>query len=479
MDNRYKRVAALRTSRQMLDYMKENEIRLPFDVEVLAAPQGSLAQALEIDGFKVGNRLAVLPMEGWDGTPDGHPSEQTYRRWQRFGFSGAKLVWGGEAVAVRHEGRANPNQLMINRATLSDLAGLRSELIRAHAQTSSRTDDLMIGLQLTHSGRFCRPNDKKRMEPFLAYDHPLLNPKFGLPLDSGRVVSDLWMDDLVADFVKAAVLVHEIGFDFVDVKHCHGYLGHELLSAVQRPGRYGGSMENRARFLKEVTLGIQRDAPGMKIGVRLSAFDFVPFQKGPNEIGVPAAIYKKGEYPFAFGGDGTGVGVDLTEPIELLQVMQDLGIRMVCITGGSPYYDPHIQRPAYTPPSDGYLPPEDPLISVTRQVEVTRQLKERFPRMVVVGSAYSCLQDWLPNVAQAVVRMGWADSVGLGRMMLSYPEMAADILAGRPLQRKLICRTFSDCTTAPRNGMISGCYPLDEYYKFRPDAVELAKLKKE
>ncbi len=162
-----------------------------------------------------------------------------------------------------------------------------------------------------------------------------------------------------------------------------------------------------------------------------------------------------------------------------MQVMQDLGIRMVCVTGGSPYYNPHIQRPAYTPPSDGYLPPEDPLLSVARQVEVTRQLKQRFPGMVVVGSAYSCLQDWLPNVAQAVVRMGWADSVGLGRMMLSYPEMAADILAGRPLQRKLICRTFSDCTTAPRNGMISGCYPLDEYYKSRPDALELARLKKE
>ncbi len=139
----------------------------------------------------------------------------------------------------------------------------------------------MIGLQLTHSGRFCRPNDKKRMEPFLAYDHPLLNPKFGLPLDSGRVVSDLWMDDLVADFVKAAVLAHEIGFHFVDVKHCHGYLGHELLSAVQRPGRYGGSLENRTRFLKEVTLGIRRDAPGLKIGVRFSAFDFVPIPKRP------------------------------------------------------------------------------------------------------------------------------------------------------------------------------------------------------
>ncbi len=97
--------------------------------------------------------------------------------------------------------------------------------------------------------------------------------------------------------------------------------------------------------------------------------------------------------------------------------------------------------------------------------------------MVLVGSAYSYLQEWLPNVGQRVVREGEADFVGLGRMVLSYPELPADVLAGRPLVRKKICRTFSDCTTAPRKGLPSGCYPLDPFYAARPEAERLKAVK--
>ena len=147
------------------------------------------------------------------------------------------------------------------------------------------------------------------------------------------------------------------------------------------------------------------------------------------------------------------------------------------MTAGSPYYTPHIQRPALFPPSDGYLPPEDPLVGVARQIEVVRQIKERFPEMIVVGSGYSYLQEWLPHVAGAGVAAGGVDVVGIGRMALSYPRLPADLLAGRALQRKRICRTFSDCTTAPRNGLISGCFPLDPFYKARAEAAELRRRK--
>lgn len=479
MENRYKRVAALRNPQAFTAYLQQNQIELPFDNEILPGSESPFAQVLKVDDFTVGNRFTVLPMEGWDGTTDGRPTELTYRRWQHFGLSGAKLIWGGEAVAVRHDGRANPNQLMISRANMKAIAALRQTLMAAHSHSVGDTSDLMIGLQLTHSGRFARPNDKKKLEPFIAYDHPILNPKFGLSIPSGRVVSDGWMDDLVGDFTRAAVMAQEIGFAFVDLKHCHGYLGHELLSAVLRPGRYGGSFENRTRFLRELVKNIRRDAPGLKMGVRLSAFDFVPFQMGEDKTGIPAAKFENRDYPFAFGGDGSGLGIDLTEPAAFLRLMKELGLSLVCITGGSPYYTPHIQRPAYTPPSDGYYPPEDPLLGVARQMDVTRQLKALFPGMVVVGSGYSCLQDWLSNVAHAALRQGWADSVGLGRMVLSYPDMPRDILTGQALKRKLICRTFSDCTTAPRNGLVSGCYPLDELYKNSPQAELLEKAKQQ
>jgi NADPH2 dehydrogenase len=471
----YRRMAFLKTPDQFRSYLEGlNLSEFPFDPEVLAAPQSPLAQPLDADGFGIGNRFCALPMEGWDGAPDGRPTELTFRRWQHFGESGAKLIWGGEAVAVRMDGRANPNQLVINRHTLPDLTRLRQTLVDAHLANFGRSDDLLVGLQLTHSGRFARPHSKK-LEPWLAYDHPYLNPKFGLPIPSQRVLSDDQVRALVQDFIAAAALAQEAGFAFVDIKHCHGYLLHEFLSAVERPGPYGGALENRARPALEIIQGIQANVPGLRIGVRLSAFDYMPFLPGPDGSGEPVEAASR--YPYAFGGDGTGLGIDLSEPIAFLKMLCAVGVKLVCITGGSPYYVPHIQRPAYFPPSDGYQPPEDPLVGVRRQVQVTAQLKAACPELVIVGSAYSYLQEWLPNVAQAVIRQGLADSIGLGRMLLSYPEMAADILAGKPLQRKKICRTFSDCTTAPRGGLVSGCYPLDPFYKTRPEAAQLDILK--
>ncbi len=472
-----RRVAALRTQNDWMAHCQSLGIELPCDAAVEHGDKAPLAQPLPFEDRTIGNRFAVLPMEGWDGTTDGRPTDLVRRRWRNFGRSGAKLVWGGEAVAVRPDGRANPNQLMITPEAAGDLADLRAELVAAHAEAHGRTDDLLIGLQLTHSGRFARPVDKKRLDPQILYHHPLLDPKFGLD-DQYPLMSDDAIDDLIGDFVAAAQRAQEAGFDFVDIKHCHGYLGHEFLSAYDRPGRYGGSFENRTRFLREIVAGIRRDAPGLHIGVRLSAFDFVPF--APDEAAErQGAPVQTADYRYAFGGDASGTGIALDEPLAFLALLRELGIRLVCITGGSPYYNPHIQRPALFPPSDGYRPPEDPLVGVARQIQVTRQLKAANPDLLIVGSGYSYLQDWLPNVAQAVIRQGWADAVGLGRMMLSYPDLPSDVLAGRKMERKRICRTFSDCTTAPRNGMVSGCYPLDPFYKERPESEQLAAVKAE
>ena len=471
----YRRLAQLKTPDDFRAYLASLGITMPFEAELQQRPDAPLARPCRVEGVTIGNRFAVLPMEGWDGTHDGRSSELTRRRWQRFGLSGAKLIWGGEAVAVRTDGRANPHQLLITADTLADLAALRETLVEAHRQRFGRTDDLLVGLQLTHSGRFARPQQQDRPEPVLLYHHPLLDRKFGVPADQPLLTDDD-VSRLVDDFVQAAKHSQRAGFAFVDIKHCHGYLGHEFLSAIDRPGRYGGSFENRTRFLREVVAGVRAEAPGLDLAVRLSAADWLPFRAGPDGRGEPEPLVAP-SYPYAFGGDQSGLGIDLTEPRAFLDLLEALGIRLVCISVGSPYYNPHFQRPALFPPSDGYLPPEDPLVGVARQIAITAELKRHRPSLIVVGSGYSYLQEWLPHVAQAVLRNGEADFVGLGRLMLSYPDMPADVLAGRPLDRKRLCRTFSDCTTAPRNGLVSGCYPLDTFYKELPEARTLAQVK--
>jgi NADPH2 dehydrogenase len=418
-------------------------------------------------GRRIGNRFAALPMEGWDGTVDGRPGELTFRRWRRFGESGAKLIWGGEAAAVRYDGRANPNQLLLNDTTAGDIETLRKSLAAVHKERFGNTDDLFIGLQLTHSGRFSRPNDNSRLEPKIAYRHPILDKLFNLPPDH-PVMTDTELDDLIGDFVRAAVRAGDIGFDFVDVKLCHGYLGHELLSARTRTGRYGGSFENRSRFARDIITGIRRDAPRLEIGVRLSIFDFPPFSADGTGTGRPKHFGR--DYPYAFGADPADpLTIDLTEVKALIKTLGNLGVELICTTAGSPYYNPHIQRPALFPPSDGYNPPEDPLIGTARQIRATAELKARFPDTAFTGAAYSYLQEWLPNVAAGVIREGMADFIGLGRMMFSYPAMPADILGGKPLDRKRICRACSRCTTAPRKGHVSGCYLRDPLYAGRPE----------
>ncbi len=429
-------------------------------------PEGVLASPVEVHDASAGtltvpNRFAVLPMEGWDGTPDGRPTDLVRRRWSRFGTSGCGLVWG-EATAVRPDGRANPHQLVLDETTVDEVAALRDLL----------APDQVAGAQLTHSGRWSRPDGDPA--PRTAYAHPVLDERLGVGAEA--VLSDGELEELVEAYVAAAVLAQQAGFDFVDIKHCHGYLLHELLSAWDRPGRYGGDLEGRTQFLRSVVTGIWERAPGLAVAVRLSVFDLRPFRAGDDGVGEPDG---EGPYPYAFGGDGSGLGIDLTEPHALLDVCEELGIGLVSITAGSPYYNPHIQRPAYFPPSDGYQPPEDPLVGVARQVAATAEVTSRHPGLTIVGSGLSYAQQWLTHVGQAAVAAGGMDLVGLGRMVLSYPDLAADVLAGRPLQTRLICRTFSDCTTAPRNGLVSGCYPLDPFYKDHPQRVELTQAKKE
>jgi NADPH2 dehydrogenase len=516
MAERFKltRIPSLKTVADFRNHVAALGLDLPCDDAIASGKDSPLTEVIPgptINGKRIGNRWAIHPMEGWDATTTGGATDEVRRRWQRFGESGAKLIYGGEAMAVRPDGRANPNQLILTEDNLRDLAEIRERLATAHRERYGTADDLVIGFQLTHSGRFCKPTDKKRMEPRVAFRHPILDRKFNVTSDA-QVFTDSEIEELIQCYIRAAKIAREAGADFVDIKHCHGYLLHEFLGAHTRPGRFGGSFENRTRILRDTIAGIRASGNPIDIGVRLSAFDFVPFKPDPTRAepgklgpGIPEDFSHCLPYRYGFGVNASNpVDYDLTETFQFVELCAQLGVKLLNLSAGSPYYNPHIQRPAAYPPSDGYQPAHDPLVDVARQIGVVRQVRERVTKLhrckvkseradadatmqpgnevtqfpILIGTAYSYLQEYLPHVAQYTVRNGWTDMVGLGRMVLSYPELPADATTKGELTPKFICRTFSDCTTAPRNGLISGCYPLDKHYSAKPEFAQLKAIKK-
>ena len=426
-----------------------------------------LFRPVRIGDFTVGNSLCVQPMEGCDSTPDGRPDELTYRRYRRFGAGGAKLIWA-EAAAVLDEARANSRQLVANESTQPDLARMLVECRHAHREAFGRDDDLVVGLQLTHSGRY------SGRRPLIAMHDPLLDGRTVVDRATGRTVDasyppldDAYLARLVDCYVRAARLAFQAGYQFVDVKQCHRYLLNELLAARDRPGPYGGSFENRTRLARDIITAIRSEVPGIAIFTRLNLFDSVPYRKaatGEGEPTLPAS-------PLAsvWGTDlADPLQSDLTEPLAWIGQMAKLGVSCVNVSLGNPYASPHLLRPFETPPPDGYETPEHPLIGVDRHVRLTEVVQRAYPTLAVIGSGYSYLQEFLPHAAAANLAQGRTTFVGVGRGTLSQPDFARQISEHGKLDRKRICRTFSYCTALMRSKhnelgqFATGCPPFDK-----------------
>lgn len=426
-----------------------------------------LTKPFELGTRTIGNRLAIHPMEGCDANPDGTPDVLTIRRYERFGAGGAKLVWG-EAAAVTAAGRANTRQLVIDEPHAQGLEQLLEVCRASHRKHWTNDSDLLVGLQLTHSGRYSVPH------PLLVQHDPLLDPMTFLDRKAGIKVSadtPLVSDDdllrLQDRYVLAADLAFRIGFDFVDIKQCHRYLLNELLSARSRPGLFGGSFENRTRFIREVVTRIREMNPNRLIATRLNVFDGIPFIKGPEGEGVPAGY----RIPVSTAW-GTRPDVpaqpDLEEPLRLIAELEHLGVSIVSVSAGNPYASPHYLRPFEYSPVDGYSTPEHPLIGVARHFGLTSTIQKAFPKLCVVGSGYSWLQTFMPHAAAANVADGNVSIAGVGRASLSHPDFAKHIQESRPLDPKRTCRTFSYCTALMRSKhnalgqFATGCPPFDK-----------------
>jgi 2,4-dienoyl-CoA reductase-like NADH-dependent reductase (Old Yellow Enzyme family) len=431
--------------------------------------------------LRAGNSLCIQPMEGCDGTVDGRPGELTYRRYRRFGAGGAKLIWG-EATAVVEEGRANPRQLLVNESTASDMERMLRDCRAAHREAYGSDDDLVVGLQLTHSGRY------SYRRPFIAYHDPILDPLTVVDRTTGRAVDNsyplLGDDDLarlVDHYVAAARFAYQVGFQFVDIKQCHRYLLSELLSARNRPGRYGGSLENRTRLARDIITRIRDEVPGLVLASRLNVFDCIPYRKRA-DTGEGEPCPWRPPLRNAWGtSENDPNEPDLSEPRAWIAEMARLGVALVNISMGNPYATMHIIRPFEYPPPDGYETPEHPLIGVDRQVRLAAQLQAAFPELPMVGSGYSYLQEFLFHAGAANVRDGRITMVGVGRAALPQPDFARQLLEHGRLDRKRVCRTFSYCTALMRSknndlGQFpTGCPPFDKDV-YGPIWAEVSKI---
>ena len=409
-------------------YLEQNGYHIPFsyDLSPLAAKKALSSRAGTIT---LENSLTVHPMEGFDGETDGTPSELSRRRYLRFARSGAALIWS-EAISVVPEARTSDHQLMITEQNVAAYEALVKEM--------KKITKAPVIAQLTHSGRFSK-NSMTR--------HPLLATR-SLPFESVRpgdkdvpVVTDEYLDTLPDAYARAAILAERAGFDGIDIKACHGYLLSELLSAHTREGKYGGSFENRTRLLLDITDAVRAVLrPETVIASRLSVSDMI-------------------DYPYGFGVTKTDpLSPDFSEAKKLIGILMEKGLTLIDMTMGSPYFNPHINRP-YN--KGGYLPPEHPLRGVERLIGAAKEIQTEFPSLTLIGTGYSYLREFAPYVAAGVLRDAGASLIGFGRMAFAYDGFAHDMITGH-IDKNKVCIACSKCTEIMRAGGTTGCPIRDQ-----------------
>lgn len=405
-----------------------------------------LRQSLPIGGKTLPNRLAVHPMEGCDAQADGSPGELTLRRYERFAAGGAGLLWF-EAAAVVPEGRANPRQLWLNDRSAS---GFEKMLARARKLAARAGTNPLCLLQLTHSGRYSRPEDRR--VPIIVDRFGLLDDHQGLD-NNYTPAGDDYLDRLQEAFLRAAQLARQVGFDGVDIKACHRYLVNELLASRSRPGKYGGSFENRTRFLREVAGAIRSETPA----------DFL--------LATRMNVYDGMEYPWGWGvAERSASGEylptpDMTEPLQLIGQLVELGVSCVSVTAGNPYFSPFINRPADS--SAKAQPPEHPLCGVARLAGLTGQVQKAFPKFCVLGAGLTWLRQFFPQAAAGLIADGWASLAGLGRQAFAYPDFARDVLTQGRFDPARVCITCGACSQIMRDGGMAGC-PIRDAEVYKP-----------
>jgi 2,4-dienoyl-CoA reductase-like NADH-dependent reductase (Old Yellow Enzyme family) len=413
-----------RTGDDLIHKAAELGYVLPYSEDI-----SPLFSPIDLYGFTLANRFVVQPMEGYDSGPDGSPTELTARRYLRYARGGSSVIWS-EAVSVSADGRSNPCQLWLHGKNTTNFSRLVDDV-----KTASREEGFnpFLVIQLTHSGRYSKPEGSPR--PMAASSNPVLDRK------APYILTDDDLKRIQDEYVSAAKLAAQAGFDAVDLKACHGYLMIELLAARNRvKSIYGGEdTASRFRFMLETFERIKNEVQGIIVTARLGVSD----------------LYQ--------GGFGTGPDnePDYSDALLLTSFLQSAGMRLLNITLGSPYHNPHVTRPFDTPVPGQKVPDEHPVAGVIRMIAATSLFQKKFPGMLFAGSAYSYLRQFAPNVGAAVIRNGDASLIGFGRNSFAYPDMPADLLKYGKANPSKVCIACSGCTRLIRNLRPGGCVIRD------------------
>ncbi len=420
-----------------MDELKQELTRVGAELP-LSDDLSTLKREVKIGDKTMHNSTAIQPMEGCDGMADGRPAELTLRRYDRFARSGAGLIWA-EAVAITPEGRANPRQLWLTKDNLDAYKKFVSD-IKETCMKENGFEPIVI-MQATHSGRYSKPEGVPA--PLIAYNNPIFEGD--KPIAADRILSDDYLYGLVDKFGVSAALAEQAGFDGVDIKCCHRYLNSELLSAYNREGDFGGSLENRTRLLRSGVAAAQA-ATGSDFIVtsRLNVYDGFP-------------------YPYGWGvREGAGTEVDLTEPLELVRVLhEELGMKLLDVTIGNPYFNPHVNRPYDGGP---YVPQEHPLEGVARMAHCVGTIQKAYPELKVISSGLSYLRQFSANLAAGELETGVCSIAGFGREAFAYPQFPNDIFNNGAMEPNKCCIACGKCTELMRAGSTAGCVIRDDVY---------------
>lgn len=414
---------------ELLGKAKELGLQLPYSEDA-----GILLQPTLVSGKQIPNRLVVQPMEGFDGKKNGSPGELTIRRYLRYAEGGSGMIWF-EATSVSEDGRSNPHQLMLNHDTLGEFKSLVDKTKFHAIKAFGSSHEPFLVLQLTHSGRYSRPDGVSSEKVF--NKNPWLDIK-----DEGKYLySDEDIERIKDNYIRAIALAKDAGFDAVDIKASHGYLLHEMLGAINRTdSMYGGNFENRTRLLNE----LYDHNTDIINSVRLNATDLVP-------------------YPFGFGmKKDDSVEIDLDETKKVIKNLSHRNCSLLNITAGIPRYNAHIGRPFDRPVKGSLIPYEHPIEGIVRLIKITAELQMEFPDIPFVGTAYSWLRQYSPYIGAGVIKNNMARFIGLGRNSFAYPDAPRDLMQNGKLDPEKSCISCSRCTELMSFGFNSGCVIRDK-----------------